>query len=233
MRILSLHPSTTELAFALGAGNMLVGRTDLCTYPEAAEHVPSIGDSASITAETVATFAPDLILLGHDQENLKEAHGATSVLVLAPETLQEFITKLSSWGEALGKEVEAELLAHELQSLCDAIKAKAKRFVKTKTYLEQEQRLAPPAFIDDMISITGGEPARATQSPQIIVAAGREEEYAEHIAGRKGWEDFAAVKHERVFFVEESWLQPTPRSALGLKLLAKIMHGIEIRVDPE
>ena len=71
-RIVSAAPSLTELVFALGAGDRLVGRTTWCRYPPAAVAVPSIGDGLNPSVEAIAARQPDLVLL------YKSLHTATA-----------------------------------------------------------------------------------------------------------------------------------------------------------
>src|SRR6266496_3146327 len=60
-RIVSLLPSFTEILFAIGAGDRLVGRTTWCDYPPAALAVPSVGDGMPPSVEAVAARRPDLV----------------------------------------------------------------------------------------------------------------------------------------------------------------------------
>src|SRR5881628_2341012 len=62
-RIVSLLPSFTELLFAIGAGDRVVGRTTWCDYPPAARAVPSVGDGLNPNLEAVAARRPDLVIL--------------------------------------------------------------------------------------------------------------------------------------------------------------------------
>ncbi len=61
-RIVSLAPSITELLFALGAGERLVGRTRWCDYPPDAAHVPSVGDGLNPNVEAIAAMRPDWVM---------------------------------------------------------------------------------------------------------------------------------------------------------------------------
>src|SRR2546429_6851705 len=62
-RIVSLLPSFTEILFAIGAGDRLVGRTSWCDYPPEARAVPSVGDGMPPSVEAVAARRPDLVVL--------------------------------------------------------------------------------------------------------------------------------------------------------------------------
>ncbi|MBI4501283.1 MAG: ABC transporter substrate-binding protein [Gemmatimonadetes bacterium] len=62
-RIVSLAPSSTELLFALGFGDRVVGRTRWCDYPPAVAAVPSVGDGLNPNIEVVAARKPDLVVM--------------------------------------------------------------------------------------------------------------------------------------------------------------------------
>src|SRR5881396_1392703 len=72
-RIVSLLPSFTEILFAVGAGDRLVGRTTWCDYPPEARAVPSVGDGMPPSVEAVAARRPDLVVLYRAGPNLTAA----------------------------------------------------------------------------------------------------------------------------------------------------------------
>jgi iron complex transport system substrate-binding protein len=227
MRILSLSPAATELVFALGAGNMLVGRTDLCDYPEAALSVPSIGTPAEFSYETVKIFEPDLILIGKGQEQFATEQS----FLLAPESLEDLYVRMCELGQKLGKEVEADVLTHELQQAVEQIKNKTQRFHSVRVYCEHECKL-----IAQLITLAGGEPYYGKRTieelqkidPHLVIIPGRGERMLELVMSRDGWSNLHAVQHERVFLVDDALLRPTPRVLQGAKQLAKILHGVEV-----
>lgn len=72
-RVVSLSPATTELLFAIGAGDRLVGRTRWCDYPEAARAVADVGDGIPPNIESVLARRPDLVLLYRSPQNVDAA----------------------------------------------------------------------------------------------------------------------------------------------------------------
>src|SRR5437016_6357348 len=72
-RIVSLLPSSTEILFAVGAGDRLVGRTAWCDYPPAALAVPSVGDGMPPNVEAVAARRPALVVLYRSGPNVTAA----------------------------------------------------------------------------------------------------------------------------------------------------------------
>ena len=123
-RIVSLIPATTELVFALGAGDRLVGRTSWCDFPAEAKTVPDLGNGIGPNIEAVVAARPDLVLLYKSGSNRAAADQLRSLgiatLELATDRMEDFdrITRLL--GAALGKSAEAESLvirtARDLES---------------------------------------------------------------------------------------------------------------------
>ena len=72
-RVVSLLPSFTEILFAIGAGDRIVGRTTWCDYPPAALTIPSVGDGMPPNVEAVAARKPDLVVLYNSGPNVTAA----------------------------------------------------------------------------------------------------------------------------------------------------------------
>ena len=62
-RLVSLAPSLTEMVFAIGAGDLLVGVTNHCRYPPAAAELPKVGDYQMPNFEAIIVLQPDLVLV--------------------------------------------------------------------------------------------------------------------------------------------------------------------------
>src|SRR2546422_3615315 len=114
-RIVSLLPSFTEILFAIGAGDRLVGRTTWCDYPPEALAVPSVGDGMPPSVEAVAARRPDLVVLYRSGPNVTAAEqlerlGIRSVL-FDLNRLEELGPVARRLGRLTGREVPAESLA--------------------------------------------------------------------------------------------------------------------------
>ncbi len=120
-RVVSLLPSFTELLFAMGAGDRLVGRTAWCDYPPAALAVPSVGDGMPPNVEAVAARRPDLVLLYHSGANVTAAQqlaglGIPAVL-LHLDRLEDLGPAARLIGRLVGRVTQAESLALTMDSL--------------------------------------------------------------------------------------------------------------------
>jgi iron complex transport system substrate-binding protein len=120
-RIVSLIPSITEILFAIGAGDRLVGRTTWCDYPPAARAVPNVGDGMPPNVEAVAAQKPDLVVLYNSGPNVTAAQqlerlGIRTVL-LDMNRLEDLGPATRTLGRLTGLEQRAESLANAMDSL--------------------------------------------------------------------------------------------------------------------
>src|SRR5881296_828355 len=114
-RIVSLLPSFTELLFAIGAGDRIVGRTTWCDYPPAALTIPSVGDGMPPNVEAVAARKPDLVVLYNSGPNVTAAQqlerlGIHTVLIDL-NRLEDLGPAARTLGRLTGLEQQAESLA--------------------------------------------------------------------------------------------------------------------------
>ena len=230
MRILSLCPVATELVCALGAAHLLVGRTDECKYPDSALSIPSIGASKDITQEQVSIFEPDLVLLGENQ-NIVLSQQAFRI---APQSIDDVYGIIIAIGALIDKSIEADIVVHELRKVFDELHLRMEHFQIIKVYSDCDM----PMYMRELVAIAGGElycsehtiEAVTAYDPQMIIVYGNsEDEHAQDIIlSRLGWQNLQAIRHERVFILDEGLFRPTPRIVEGAKLLAKILHGVTL-----
>ncbi len=120
-RIVSLLPSFTEILFAIGAGDRLVGRTTWCDYPPEALAVPSVGDGMPPSVEAVAARRPDLVVLYRSGPNVTAAEqlerlGIRTVL-FDLNLLEELGPVARRLGILTGRRAAADSLARVMDSL--------------------------------------------------------------------------------------------------------------------
>jgi len=123
-RIISLAPSNTEIVFALGLGDKLVGVTDFCDYPEAAQEKPKIGGFSIPNIEEVVALSPDLILATqrHEASIIPALEGrGLAIFALAPKTLDEVLESITLVGEITDREEEASQLVSEMSNRIKAV----------------------------------------------------------------------------------------------------------------
>src|SRR5256885_1518795 len=120
-RIVSLLPSFTEILFAIGAGDRVVGRTQWCDYPPGALAVPSVGEGLPPNIEAVAARRPDLVVLYNAGPNATAAKqlerlGIRTVLIDL-NRLEDLGPAARTLGKLTGREQQAESLATAMDGL--------------------------------------------------------------------------------------------------------------------
>ena len=118
-RIISLAPSTTEILFAAGLGDRIVGVTTFCDYPEEAKKKPKIGGMSNPSLEAVVRLKPDIVVMTTDgnprefEQKLRSMKIKT--LVFESLTLAELPDGIRKMGIALDAKERFDILASEIE----------------------------------------------------------------------------------------------------------------------
>jgi iron complex transport system substrate-binding protein len=165
-RIISLAPSTTEILFALGLGDRLVGVTTFCDYPEAAKAKAKIGGMSNPSLEAIVTLKPDLVVMTTDgnprevEERLRSMK--ISTYVFTARTLAELPQGIREMGSALGKKEEADALAGDIEAGIEKVRKSShgspSSMTKKILYIVWPEPLivaGPGTIIDDAIELLG------------------------------------------------------------------------------
>lgn len=123
-RIVSLAPSNTEILFALGLGDKVVGDTTYCDYPPEAKDKPKIGGFSTPDIEKVVALNPDLVVAApiHEKEVIPQLESrGLKVLTLAPETVDDVLKSIELVGDATGTQAAARKLVADMQARIKAI----------------------------------------------------------------------------------------------------------------
>lgn len=119
-RVVSLSPAVTEILFALGAGDLLVGRTDFCTYPAEANQIPSIGGISNLNIESILACQPDLVIsgsmVGKKVTDQMDQMGVPMVCVIEKPKFEALFDNITAIGKLVNKEHEADSLIRVLGS---------------------------------------------------------------------------------------------------------------------
>ncbi len=248
-RIISLAPSITEILFAIGLDDEIVGVTEFCDYPDQAKSKTKVG-YAQPNIESIVSLQPDLILAPKSfmradlLKKLEELKIPT--FILEPHTVEEILAHIKLLGRMVGKSDVANeqttSLRKQIAELTDRLKGRER---PSMLYILNSQPLitvGPGSFIHHLIELAGGRNAaeQATtpyprlsmeevliQNPDILLfPVGRFEgiPQAEQDAWKR-WETITAVKDGKLFQVQSDLLnRPGPRIIEGLKLLVQFLH---------
>ncbi|WP_242634330.1 heme/hemin ABC transporter substrate-binding protein [Marinobacter salicampi] len=120
-RVISADGSITEIVYALGAGDRLVGVDTTSSYPPAVRHLPKVGYLRALPLEGLLALEPDVLITTHEaapEENLQrlERAGVPVVRFDVPRSAEDALERIRNVGAALGRERQAEALTRDLET---------------------------------------------------------------------------------------------------------------------
>jgi iron complex transport system substrate-binding protein len=252
-RIVSLAPSNTEIACAVGACDELVGVTDIDDYPARVADVTKVVVGAQVDVEKVVAAEPDLVLAGGngitpDAILAQLGELGLTVLVLYPRTVGEIGDDVALVGQAVDENAAA---AAEVARIGDAVTqvtaavAGADRprvFYEVGVFEGQIYTAGASSFLASLIDLAGAEAVTGDATttsialedlvaadPQVILlgdAAYDPTITADTVAARPGWGGMTAVTDGRILPMPEDIVitRPGPRVTEGLAALARALH---------
>jgi iron complex transport system substrate-binding protein len=249
-RIVSLTPAETEILYALGAGDRVVGKVeDIANYPPEAADVPVMGRFDGVDVEQIVAAGADLVLAGDSGGTPPDAIDqlrslGVPVLVVYAETVDEALADIELTAAAVGRPAEGEALVTEMREQFDAVAAATADLEKPRVFVETGNQPAIYGIADnsvyaEMVELAGGQPVTTgsatnwempierlvSEDPEIILLA--DANYgvtAEEVTGRSGWDGITAVKEGAIHPIDDIIVtRPGPRLPEGLhELLSKI-----------
>jgi iron complex transport system substrate-binding protein len=254
LRILSLTPNITEILFAMGLGDKVVGRSTYCNYPPEAAALPAVGDTLKMNLEKIIALHPTLAFVvtkRPDTARTLEGLGIRTV-TLRSDKMEELLASIETIGRETGTPEAARALVDRLRSGLDAVRRRvAGRLRPTVLFafpmtvgLPQMMVAGRGTFVDELLSVAGGVNAFPdaadwpTVTPQrvialapeiVIVNATGEDAAPDRIeAIRRAWANWTsvpAVSSGRVTILTDPYLTiPGPRVGLAAARLAEIIH---------
>lgn len=248
-RIVSLVPGVTEMLYAIGAEDRLVGRTDFCDYPPEARSKPSVGGTVSPSLEVLVTLKPDLVVAtsaGNSDETRRQLERLRVPLYLVdPHGLSDVFRTMTRLGALTEREGRAAEVVAGLERRVRAVAVRVAALPRPRVlYVVWPEPLIVPgrgAAVTELIELAGGESVSADgpegyprYSVEAAVARGPEVIIlARHGAGtapyaREKWERFAdlpAIRAGRLHAVDgDLFHRFGPRVVDALEILARLLH---------
>jgi iron complex transport system substrate-binding protein len=252
-RVVSLAPHLTELMYAAGAGERMVGAVQYSDYPIAAQRLPRIGSEASIDLEALVALSPDLVVAWPNAGSARavERIAALGIPVFRsePRALEDIARTLETLGRLAGTESTATAAANAFRARAAAIARRHAARARVRVFYQVWDRPLVTVNGDHVISkvmrLCGGEnvmadlPALAPEidrervlraDPEAIVASGAD-------GGRPPWLDawrafpgLAAVRGDNLYAIRPELLQRhTPRLLDGADELCRILEAVRAR----
>ncbi len=243
VRIVSLAPHITEVVFAAGAGEQLVGAVSYSDYPEAAKDIPRVGSYDSVSLETLVALGPDLILAwrsGNGDEVVKRLGSlGLTVYVDEPKTLEDVAQSLRVVGQLTGNDDTANAAAQDfmeaLLRLRETYSERETIGVYYQIWDEPLLTLNGDHLISDVVRLCGGSNVFADAitlvsrisvesviraDPQVIIASGMDQARPQWLDAWRQWDSMQAVQNKQLYFVPPDLLQRhTPRIIQGAEIL--------------
>ena len=247
-RIISLTPSTTELLFALGLEDRIVGVTNACDYPAAARNKPKIGSMVTPSIETIMSMRPDLVVASSDSvspqliDRLKGL--GIKTYVIPGYRLAEFPRALREFGEAVGRQRQAGRMADKFEHDISAFRYPAPGNGKRRSVLyliwpDPPMAAGAATPIHEALEVLGLQNAGICspayypvcslediirRAPDVIIIGSAHADIREQsMSLMQHLQMLRAVRNGRVYYVSDRLYRLGPRFTDGLKELREIM----------
>lgn len=242
-RVVTLAPHATELVFAAGGGERIVGTVKYSEYPAAAKDIPRVGDNRSVDLERLIAVKPDLLVVWRHNaadrqlEQLRKL--GVPIFYSEPLKLEDIPENIERLGRLLGTEKQAQEQARafrqRLRHLGDQVKGRPVLRVFYQLWDKPLYTLTAKNIVTDVIRVCGGEnifaglpvPAPVVtveavllENPDVIIAGAGGNRSTDGISHWKQYPGLRAVGSENLFKVEADLLnRPGPRILDGTEIL--------------
>lgn len=242
--VVSLAPNLTEIIFAVGAGDKLVGVTTFCNYPAETKNIRKVSDTQKPNIESIVALKPQLVFVSTasqleaftktlDQQNI-------AVFVTNPNSLDDIYRSIGQIGDILGKREKAETLVLNLKKRVTDARGPIVYESLPKVFVQIDKdslyTIGKDSYITDVVSRAGGVSATSELStaypkisresalamnPDVIVISESENNREPNEAFRNS----PAVKNGRVYRVNADLLsRPGPRVVDALEQIAESLR---------
>ena len=247
-RVISLAPASTEILFALGAGDRVKGRTDYCSYPEEASKVQSIGTYSAPNTELIISMEPDVVFAtDYVDDSIREQVEATGakVVVYTAGNVSVVLDTILQMGLILNlNKNAAELLdsmradLEEIEQIVASNQEEKSVFVDLGSFYS----VGPGALLYDMldrIGVTNITADTETAYPQLSVESIIEKNpdiyislYSspDELKQTAGLHELDCIKNDNIIFFEalsneaDIIQRPSPRVVEGIRFLAEKIY---------
>jgi iron complex transport system substrate-binding protein len=252
-RIISLSPAVTELLFAAGAGDRIVGATSFSDYPAEAERITRIGSYERFDLEAIVAAQPDLVIAWNsgnpatqlraiEQLGLPVYRGEQHELDDIPRTIERY-------GTLIGTEETARAAAQDFRAELSALRARYADAPRVQVFYQVWDDPLMTAGGDHLITRAiaecGGEllfsaldrpaprvdvEAVLAADPEAILVSGRGEQNDDWLDTWRAWPRLRAVRADNLFFVPPSLLvRATPRVLEGIRTVCAHLDAVRAR----
>jgi iron complex transport system substrate-binding protein len=247
-RIVSLAPNLTEIVYAVGAGDRLVGVTTYCDFPAEAKSIAKVGDTMQPSVERIIALKPQVVLVStaSQLEAFTKQLGAQdiSIYVTNPQSLDDVFRSIQTLGDLFSQHDSTTKLVADLRKRATAVETATKQVRPLKVFYqvsgEPLYTIGREAYLTDLIRRAGGvsvtadipgafprfsdEAALASHPDAIILPSGGSMGDANSTV-TAALKNSPAVLNNRVYKINDDYLsRPGPRLVDGLEEIAQALH---------
>ena len=254
-RIISLAPSLTELLFAAGAGDRLVGVVEYSDFPAAAKSIPIVGRFDLLDMETILALQPDLIVAwgtGNPRASVNRLKSlGLTVYVAEPKELQSIASHIQRLAQLAGTEDIAAPFIDRFEQRLAQLTTNYSALPPVKVFYQVWDNPLITAggneLINDIIAVCGGrnifgdislvapkvsEEAVLARNPQVIIASGMDQARPEWLDSWLRWPALEAVQRQQLYFIPPELLQRhTPRALDGAEQMCHQIQTVRAQAD--
>jgi len=246
-RVVCLMPSLVDDVYALGVGSDIVAIVDDSKYPPEAKTKPTVGLPLNPSLKTILSFRPDLVLASGDIDITKTVEelqkAKIPVFAVTARGIEGIYQSIASVGRALNREQQAATLVATLRERAAAVRqrvaGKPVVNVLMPIWYDPIITIGKDAFTTDVIAIAGGHSVTSDLqgewpqisleavlklAPEALVLVGEGRMSVKVVPTRPGWITMAAVKNNRIYWIDDRIEHPSPVAFDGLEDLAKQFH---------
>jgi iron complex transport system substrate-binding protein len=251
-RIISLSPSNTEMVYALGLQDKLVGVTSYDNYPPDAKNKPIVSDYSTVDLEKIVNAKPDLVLADsiHEKDTIPALEKLDiTVYTMTPNNIDGILNEIKVLGRITGKTKESNDLVATMTSRIQAVADKTAKLTDSEkprvlyvTWHDPIWTAGSDTMIQYLITQAGGTNVASDlngyatitiesvvqRNPQIIIvmsSMGTDNVSMDYIKTNPQFAATDAVKNGQVYEVDaDIFGRTSPRIVDGLEILAQLTH---------
>lgn len=253
MRIVTLAPALTEIVFALGKGEWIVGNTKFCDFPREARNTEKVGGILDLNLEKLISLRPNIVLFYPEMsEVVGNLPSSIKKVELKHRRLQELFHSIQVISEILSAPENGVQLKQKIQISLNEVRRKAGTKTdrsclivagRTREDLRQLIIIGNNDFLSEILTISGGKnayrgnipyPSMSMESlvslnPQVVFEISALFENIDRKKLLRLWAEYpmiSAVKNNRIHLISnDSWLRPGPRVGLIAGEMYSLIHA--------
>ena len=248
-RFVSLAPNLTEIAFAIGARDHLVGNTTFCNYPEEAKSITKVGDTLQPSIERVLALKPQLVLVSTASQlqaftSQLEEH-RIALYINDPQSLEDVFLSITNLGDVLNQSAAASDLVKRLRARTEAVERAVAGRPRVRVFFQLSGQplytAGKTSFVTNLIERAGGqsvtvdvneawprlsdEAALASRPEAVIMLSGESMGSSANLKVARALQNSPAVRNGRLHVIDGDLLtRPGPRLVDGLEQIARALH---------